>query len=110
MGGGVEFTTAWATRTTAAAERKYARFSAICILEVGLILGGCGGGGSDGSGGDAGGGPRTPIATLSASSLTFGKQDINATGPSQSTTLTNTGTAALSVSSATASGDFAQTN
>jgi len=106
----MESTTASTTRTITVADRKYARFAAVCIAGIGLILIGCGGGSSGGNGGGSGGGPGTPFATLSASSLTFGKQDIDSTGPAQSTTLTNTGTAALAISSATASGDFAQTN
>ncbi|HLW98990.1 MAG TPA: choice-of-anchor D domain-containing protein [Candidatus Acidoferrales bacterium] len=55
-----------------------------------------------------------PTAILSASSLTFGGQTVNTTSGSQSVTLTNTGNAALTITSigvtGTNSGDFAQTN
>src|SRR6185369_11922081 len=59
----------------------------------------------------SGGTPPTS-ATLSTnpSSLTFGTQALNTTSAAQSVTVTNTGTAAASVSSVAASGDFAQTN
>jgi hypothetical protein len=56
----------------------------------------------------------TPQATLSPTSLSFGNQAINATSSAQAITLTNTGTASLSISGVTMSGanaaDFAQTN
>ena len=56
----------------------------------------------------------TPAVTLSPSSLSFGNQQINTTSTSQTVTLTNSGTAALTISSialtGTNSGDFAQTN
>jgi sugar lactone lactonase YvrE len=52
----------------------------------------------------------TPALTLSPSSLTFGPQNVGTSSPSQTVTLSNTGSATLSVSSIEASGDFAQTN
>ena len=48
--------------------------------------------------------------TLSPSSLTFPGQPVNTTSGSQSVTLTNTGSAALSISNIAASAQFAQTN
>ncbi len=48
--------------------------------------------------------------TLSPSSLTFPGQPVNTTSGSQSVTLTNTGSAALSISNIAASTQFAQTN
>ncbi|HLW99911.1 MAG TPA: choice-of-anchor D domain-containing protein [Candidatus Acidoferrales bacterium] len=55
-----------------------------------------------------------PTASLSASSLTFAGQTLNTTSGSQSVTLTNTGNAALTITSigvtGANSGDFAQTN
>src|SRR5207244_2506075 len=48
--------------------------------------------------------------TLSPWSLTFPSQLVNTTSAVQTVTLTNTGTAALSVTSIVASGDFMQTN
>src|SRR5207249_4454538 len=48
--------------------------------------------------------------TLSPSSLSFPSQLVNTTSAVQTVTLTNTGTAALSVTSIVASGDFMQTN
>ncbi len=51
-----------------------------------------------------------PAVTLSASSLTFPVQDIGTTSPSQTVTLTNSGTATLKISSISPSGDFAVTH
>jgi hypothetical protein len=57
-------------------------------------------------------GSSTPSATLSVtpSSLTFASQNVGTTSAAQAVTVKNTGTAAASISSITASGDFAQTN
>jgi hypothetical protein len=52
----------------------------------------------------------TPTLTLSPTSLTFAAQSLGTTSAAQSITLTNNGTAALSISGIAASGDFAQTN
>ena len=54
----------------------------------------------------------TPSATLSASpsSLSFGSQATGTTSSAQSVTVNNTGTAAATISSVAASGDYAQTN
>ena len=51
-----------------------------------------------------------PSVGLSPASLTFSSQALNTTSAPQSITLTNTGTAPLSVNSVSSSGDFAQTN
>jgi len=51
-----------------------------------------------------------PNVTLSPASLTFGNQPLGTTSPTQSVTLSNCGTAALSMTSIAASGDFAETN
>jgi len=45
--------------------------------------------------------------TLSTNSLSFGSQTVGATTPAQSVTLTSSGTASLTITSITASGDFA---
>ncbi|WP_328916154.1 MULTISPECIES: carbohydrate-binding protein [unclassified Streptomyces] len=57
-------------------------------------------------------GTGTPAAALAASpaSLTFAARTVNTTSPAQSVTVTNSGTAAASVTSLVAGGDFAQTN
>jgi hypothetical protein len=52
---------------------------------------------------------RSPVF-LSPASLSFAAQTINTTSASQSVTLTNTGSAALTILSVMASGKFAQTN
>src|SRR5439155_19256237 len=52
----------------------------------------------------------TPAVSLSPSSLTFGVVTIGSVSNQQNVTLTNTGTATLTISSITASGDFVQTN
>jgi hypothetical protein len=55
---------------------------------------------------------QAPVATVSLSptSLTFASQTVATTSASQAVTLTNTGTASLSISGITASGDYVQTN
>jgi hypothetical protein len=71
----------------------------------------CGGGGS---GGGTPPPPPAPAVSLSTNSLTFGSQIMGTTSAGKSVTLSNTGNAALSVTSVgltgTNSGDFAQTN
>lgn len=51
-----------------------------------------------------------PGASVSPASLTFNNQTLQTTSGAQAITLSNTGGAALSIASVTASGDFAQTN
>jgi len=55
-----------------------------------------------------------PVVSLSATSLTYASQQVNTTSGSQTVTLTNTGNAALNISSLAItganSGDYAQTN
>lgn len=51
-----------------------------------------------------------PGITLSPSTLTFNSQTVGSTSAAQAVTVTNSGTAALTISSIAASGDFAQTN
>jgi microbial collagenase len=51
-----------------------------------------------------------PAASLSASSLTFASTNVGSTSGAQTVTLSNTGSAALSISSIAISGDYAQTN
>jgi uncharacterized glyoxalase superfamily protein PhnB len=58
----------------------------------------------------SGNGQAVPVASLSASTLTFSGQSIGATSAAQSVALNNTGTAPLIISNVLASGDFAQLN
>jgi hypothetical protein len=51
-----------------------------------------------------------PGATVSPSSLTFSSQNVLTTSPAQTVTLSNPGSAALSLISIVATGDYAQTN
>jgi sugar lactone lactonase YvrE len=60
--------------------------------------------------GTATGQAQVPVATLSATSLTFASQTDGTTSSAQTLTLTNSGTAALAITSITTSGDFAQTD
>jgi hypothetical protein len=55
-------------------------------------------------------GVDAPIVTLSSVCLTFPAQAVGTTSSAQSVTLSNTGSATLSITSITASGDFSQTN
>lgn len=56
------------------------------------------------------GGANAATVTLSPTSLTFPSQTEGTTSAAQAVTLTNSGTAAVSITSIAASGDFAQTN
>jgi hypothetical protein len=58
----------------------------------------------------AGGGPSSATLSTSPSSLTYPSQPLNTTTAAQNVTVTNTGTAAASVSGVTTSGDYSQTN
>jgi len=51
-----------------------------------------------------------PAVTLSPTSLTFATQLVGTTSPAQNVTLTNTGSASLTITSIATTGDFAQTN
>ncbi len=51
-----------------------------------------------------------PAVTVSAANLTFSSQATGSTSAAQSVTVTNSGSAALSINVIAASGDFAQTN
>jgi len=53
---------------------------------------------------------QAPVAALSPASLTFAAQRVGTSSNAQTVTLSNTGTAALAISSISASGDFTQTN
>jgi phosphopantothenate synthetase len=59
-------------------------------------------------------GSTTPAVTITPSSLTFGNQGVGTSSPAQSVTLSNTGSASLSVTSIAVTGanagDFTQTN
>jgi uncharacterized repeat protein (TIGR01451 family) len=58
----------------------------------------------------SGAGVLAPAISLTSLSVVFGTQLIQTTSPSQTVTLTNTGSAPLNISSITASAEFAQTN
>src|SRR6202043_2278965 len=51
-----------------------------------------------------------PSASFAPTSLTFGNQNVNTTSAAQTVTLTNSGTAALTITSIVASAPYAQTN
>jgi hypothetical protein len=51
-----------------------------------------------------------PVVSLSPNTLTFAGQPVGSSSATQAISLTNTGSAALTISSVTASGDFAQIN
>jgi archaellum component FlaF (FlaF/FlaG flagellin family) len=57
-----------------------------------------------------GNGLLAPVVTLVPTSLTFTGQAVGSTSAAQGVTLTNTGSAALNITSITISGDFAETN
>ena len=51
-----------------------------------------------------------PAASFAPTSLAFGNQNVNTTSAAQTVTLTNSGTAALNITSIVASAPYAQTN
>jgi hypothetical protein len=51
-----------------------------------------------------------PVAGLSPTTLTFSNQNISTTSAAQNITLSNSGTASLSISGISTSGDFAESN
>src|SRR6185295_421064 len=55
-------------------------------------------------------GTTAPGISFSPTSLSFGNQGVGTSSAAQTVTLTNTGTAPLSITSIVASGDFSQTN
>ena len=67
-----------------------------------FALSACGGGGGGSS--SSGGTPMLPAVSLSTTALNFGNQTINTTSAAQSVTLTNSGSASLSISSITLTG------
>ena len=90
-------------------QRPAALLFVTALLVVGVWVA-CGGGGGGGTPTPA----PTPAVSLSATSLSFGSQNVGATSTPMSVTLTNIGNASLSITSiglnGTNSGDFAQTN
>ncbi len=56
----------------------------------------------------AGTGQPAPVVSFSVTSLTFSAQPLGSTSAAQAVTMTNTGTAALTISSIVVTGDFAQ--
>jgi hypothetical protein len=54
--------------------------------------------------------PPAPVVKLTSTSLTFGSQLVGTSSAAQAVTLSNTGNAALSISSILPSGDFSETN
>jgi hypothetical protein len=53
---------------------------------------------------------QSPVVSLSTSNLKFGTQEVGVTSEAQTVTVTNTGSATLSIASILASGDFSQSN
>ncbi len=79
------------------------KYFSLVLCGLGL-LSGCGGGSL---GGSVGG---TPSVTLSVTDLTFGFEAVGTTSAAQTVTLSNSGTATLSIVSIAASANFGETN
>jgi len=90
--------------------RQPARLALTAAAMLVFIWAGCGGGG----GGVSTGPPPAPSAATSASSLTFSSENQGTTSPVQGVMLTNSGNAALSITTISVGGanqgDFRQTN
>lgn len=82
----------------------------VCLLLLASSLLCACGGTAPGGGGTTTTGGGSPAASFSAQSLTFNNQVVNTVSPASSVTLTNSGTAALSITSIVATGSFAETN
>jgi len=94
---------------TSAPRRRLARLATgwAIITLVAVLWAACGGGGGGSSPSPP---PPAPVVSLSPSSLTFNSQNVSTTSASQSVTLSNTGNAALTISTIATTGDFAQTS
>lgn len=86
------------------------RKEACLLFLASCLLTGCGGGTSIGGGTTGRISDGSSNISLSVKSLTFSDQVVNTVSPPSSITLTNSGTASLSISSIAASSSFAQTN
>jgi len=100
---------ALAMLTSLAKERRPAGLAFAAAMLVVGIWAACGGGG-----GSSPPPPAAPTVSLSATNLAFGQENMGSTSAAQTVTLSNTGNAALSISSMALGGansaDFAQTS
>ncbi|HVB58444.1 MAG TPA: protease pro-enzyme activation domain-containing protein [Candidatus Acidoferrales bacterium] len=91
---------------------KQLRWSAaLALVTLVLLAAGmeaCGGG--YGSGNPGGGGVPAPLVNLSPKSLTFSSQNVGTYSKTQTVTLTDIGTASMSIARISASGDFSESN
>ena len=82
-----------------------ARLTGLVSLLAASLLAGCGGAASSSGGG--GGSVAAPAVTFSTATVSFGTIGTGASSPVQNLTLTNSGTATLTIGAVSASGDFA---
>jgi len=75
-----------------------------------MILNGCGGGAQSPGSSASSSSNSSSVASLSASSLNFPSQTINATSATQSLTFTNAGSTSISLNAVVVTGNFAQSN
>jgi hypothetical protein len=92
-----------------AAPRRRRAASAVPVVILGALIA-CGGNPSPPVTNPPGGTPSGAAASVSPATLAFENQTVQTASAAQTVTLTNMGTASLTVSNVTASGDFTQTN
>ena len=102
----------WCAAWTSDSSRRFVlprRAAGIVLLAIAVAIGGpaCG---SSSSSSTSSSGASAPAVSLSTTALGFGAQTTGTVSVPQSVTLTNSGAAALTISSIIASGDFTQTN
>jgi hypothetical protein len=86
------------------------RVAGLCAATLGLmLLQACGGSGGSSNGGGGGGGGGGSV-TVIPSSLNFATTNLRETSAPQAVTMTNGTSAAVTIASIVANGDFAQTN
>jgi Subtilase family/Abnormal spindle-like microcephaly-assoc'd, ASPM-SPD-2-Hydin len=91
------------------APRRRRAAAAVPVVLLGALIA-CGGNPSPPVTNPPGGAASGATATVSPATLTFENQTVQTASAAKTVTLTNSGSASLTISNITASGDFAQTN
>ena len=102
----------WSHMPTHLTADRWSATPVITLFVLLICLADCGGGGSNSTSSTRTSSPTTtsPAASISPTSLTFASQNTNSSSSVQNITLSNIGTASLTISGISASGDFSETN